>query len=219
MSPSQHISSRGWRSGGSRRSRRAARARSASRSRGSARSAATPGRPTARWRRSARARGRARRAGASRPSRWSEHVLERALRERVVQALARDPRAVLLRPGLLALAEDAAVAQQLLGDAVARRGPGAAQVVAAAQQVAQSPSVSASAARRTQLARRGTARTSFLASRRSVLTRSPARTGTSDGAITSHATPRRRQQPPQRQSRRARPHSRPPGRPGRRGGR
>ena len=31
--------------------------------------------------------------------------------------------------------------------------------------------------------------TSFFASRRSVLTRSPARTGISDGATTSHATP------------------------------
>ena len=64
-----------------------------------------------------------------------EHVLQRALRVGVVQALATHPRDVPLGPGLLALAEDQAIAQQLLADAVARRGARAAQVIEAADQV------------------------------------------------------------------------------------
>jgi hypothetical protein len=59
-------------------------------------------------------------------------------------------------------------------------------------------------------------RTSFLASRRSVLTRSPARTGTSDGATTSHAIPTR-DSSRNSHSRRAPPHSRRPDPPDRGG--
>src|SRR5215217_2540021 len=67
-----------------------------------------------------------------------EHLLERELGEWIVQALARDPRLVLERPALDAVAVDPAVAQQLLADAVTGGGAGAAQIVAAAQQVTQS---------------------------------------------------------------------------------
>jgi hypothetical protein len=66
-----------------------------------------------------------------------QHVLERALRVVVVKALAAHPRQVLLGPGPLALAEDPAVAQQLLADTVTRSGPRAAQIIGAADQVAQ----------------------------------------------------------------------------------
>src|SRR5437773_1533182 len=61
-----------------------------------------------------------------------EHVLQRRLGERIAEALAADPRLVGLGPALLALAEDVAVAQQLLGDAVARGAARADEVVAAA---------------------------------------------------------------------------------------
>jgi hypothetical protein len=66
-----------------------------------------------------------------------EHVLERALCVGVLQALAVHPRSVLFGPGSLTLAEDPAVPEQLLGDAMARRGARATQVVGAADQVAQ----------------------------------------------------------------------------------
>ena len=75
-------------------------------------------------------------------------MLERALGERVVQPLAAQPGLVLLGPGLLALAVDVAVAQQLLGDPVARGGARPAQVVAAAHQVAQPLLLGRSAAER-----------------------------------------------------------------------
>ena len=67
-----------------------------------------------------------------------EQLLERTLSQRVIQALTREPRAMQLRPRRLAAAEDSAVAQQRLEHTVARRGPRAADVVAAAQQVSQS---------------------------------------------------------------------------------
>jgi hypothetical protein len=92
--------------------------------------------------------------------------------------------------GLLAVGEDAAVAQQLLGDPVSRGGARAAQIVSAAHQVAQA-SCSGDGGATNDSSPARYRRTSFLASRRSVLTRSPARTRTSDGAITSHATPNR----------------------------
>ncbi len=67
-----------------------------------------------------------------------QHLLQGQLREPIVQSLHVDPAAMLLRPRRLALAEDAAVAQQLLEHAVTRRGPRAANVVAAPEQVTQS---------------------------------------------------------------------------------
>jgi hypothetical protein len=62
-----------------------------------------------------------------------QHLLQRELRERVIQALRVDPAAMRQRPRRLALTKHAAVAQQLLEHA----GPRAAQIIAAAQQVAQ----------------------------------------------------------------------------------
>jgi hypothetical protein len=67
----------------------------------------------------------------------SAHMLERALGERVGQPLAREPGLMLLGPGLLAFAVDVAVAQQLLGDPVARRGARPAQVLAGPDMVTQ----------------------------------------------------------------------------------
>src|SRR4051794_12001460 len=66
-----------------------------------------------------------------------QQLLERELGERLVELLARDPRAMPERPRFVALVVDPAVAKQRLGDAVARRGARAAQVIAAAQHVAQ----------------------------------------------------------------------------------
>ena len=66
-----------------------------------------------------------------------EHVLKRALRVGLVEPLAAHPGDVPLGPGPLALAEDVAVAQQLLGDAMACGSARAAQVIKAADQVAQ----------------------------------------------------------------------------------
>ena len=71
------------------------------------------------------------------PSRSDHHLLERELRERVIQTLASDPRTVNLRPGLLALAEDPPMPEKLFQDAVAGRGPCTAQIVTAAQEIAQ----------------------------------------------------------------------------------
>jgi hypothetical protein len=67
----------------------------------------------------------------------AEHVGERTLGERIVERLTPDPGLVSLGPGLLALAVDAAVAQQLLGQLVAGGGPRPAQVIAAADQIPQ----------------------------------------------------------------------------------
>jgi hypothetical protein len=71
----------------------------------------------------------------------NEHLLKREVCEWILQALAGGPRAVLECPRLLAVPKDAPVSEQLLGDAVTRRGPHAAQVIAAAQQVAQRTTV------------------------------------------------------------------------------
>src|SRR5205085_10039559 len=117
-----------------------------------------------------------------------EHLRQGGVSERVIQTLARNPRTMGLGPGLLAITIDPPVAQKLLGDAVACRGPGAAQVIAAAHQIAQPLGLRGRCRHEGELAARNS-RTSFFASRRSVFTRSPARTGTSDGATTSHATP------------------------------
>jgi hypothetical protein len=116
------------------------------------------------------------------------HVLERPLGQRLIKALACDPLLVGSRPGPLARAEDAPVAQQLLGDAVAGGAARADQIIAAAHQVPQA--LLRGRRRRDNVsspARNSPA--SFLASRRSVLTRSPALTSTSDGATRSQATP------------------------------
>ena len=69
------------------------------------------------------------------PVEMDQHLLQRPVRELVAEALAGDPRAMHLRPLRLALTVDTTVAQQLLGDTVTRRRPGAAQIVAAAHQV------------------------------------------------------------------------------------
>src|SRR5438067_1233231 len=63
-----------------------------------------------------------------------QHLLERGVREQIPEALPVDPLTMSLGPGVLALAVDAAVAQQLLENAVAGRHASAAQVIAAAQQ-------------------------------------------------------------------------------------
>jgi hypothetical protein len=66
-----------------------------------------------------------------------EHLGQRFVRKRIVELLAADPRAVLQGPGLLAVAVDPAVAQQLLSNPVTGRGPRAADVIATAQQVSE----------------------------------------------------------------------------------
>ena len=123
------------------------------------------------------------------PVDMDQQLLERFLGERIIEALAREPRAMQLRPRRLALAEDPPVTQQLLEHPVTRRQPRAAQIVPRPQQIAQPLELRRSAGARTATCPRDTASTSFFASRRSVFTRSPARTGISDGATTSHATP------------------------------
>jgi hypothetical protein len=64
-----------------------------------------------------------------------QQLLERELRERVIQALGVDPAAMLEREGGLAVTEDPPVPEQLLEHPVASRGPRAAQIVAAPEQV------------------------------------------------------------------------------------
>jgi hypothetical protein len=66
-----------------------------------------------------------------------QHLLQCEPSEWVLQALSVDPTAVLERERCLALAEDPAVTQQRLEHAVARSSPGAAQIIATAQQVTQ----------------------------------------------------------------------------------
>ena len=66
-----------------------------------------------------------------------QQLLERFPREGIVEALAREPATVQLRPRRLALPEDPAVAQQLLEHPVTRRQPRAAQIITRAQQIAQ----------------------------------------------------------------------------------
>ncbi len=95
---------------------------------------------------------------------------------------------MLERPGLLPLPEDTPVAQQLLPDPVAGGGAGPAQVVAAAHQITQTLLLGLGGPNERELARAVELR-ELPASRRSVLTRSPGRTGISDGATMSHATP------------------------------
>src|SRR5207342_2259142 len=65
----------------------------------------------------------------------AEHVLEGALGERLLQALATNPGPVALGPALGALPVDVPVAQQLLGHAVAGVLAGPPEVLAAAHQV------------------------------------------------------------------------------------
>src|SRR5436305_1220137 len=66
-----------------------------------------------------------------------EHLLQRDVRKRVVEALRVDPAAMRQRPRGLAVAKHAAVPEQLLEHAVTCRGPRAAQIVAASEKVAQ----------------------------------------------------------------------------------
>ena len=67
------------------------------------------------------------------PVQVGQQLLERFVRERVIQTLARDPRAVQLGPRRLSLAEDPAVAQELLEHPVTGRDPRAAHIIPAAQ--------------------------------------------------------------------------------------
>ena len=69
------------------------------------------------------------------PVQMDQQLLQRLLRERIIQALARQPRAMQLRPGRLALAEDPTVTQQLLEHPVASRHPRAPHIITSAQQV------------------------------------------------------------------------------------
>src|SRR6185437_8043833 len=66
-----------------------------------------------------------------------QHLRERFVREPIIEPLALYPPAVCQRPRLLAVAVDPAVTQQLLGDPVTGCGPGAADVITAAQQVSE----------------------------------------------------------------------------------
>ena len=81
----------GGRSARSRRSRRSARARSASRCRGTRVSDLDLVAPSARCAAICSRRASSAASWRSMPSRWIEHLLERELRERVIQALAGDP--------------------------------------------------------------------------------------------------------------------------------
>ena len=67
----------------------------------------------------------------------AERVLERGLRERVVEPLAAHPGAVLERPGRLPFPVDAPVTQQLLPGSVPGGRAGAAKVVTATHEVPQ----------------------------------------------------------------------------------
>jgi hypothetical protein len=116
-----------------------------------------------------------------------EHVLKRGVGKGIGEALGSDPRLVADRPAV-PVAVDVAVAQKLLGDAMTRRGAGSSQIVAAADEITQSFLLRRGRLHDTSSPARYK-RTGFFASRRSVLTRSPARIGINDGAITSHATP------------------------------
>src|SRR3954471_22031113 len=75
-----------------------------------------------------------------------QHLLQRELRERVIEALRVDPPAMPLRPARLAVAIDPAVTQQLLEHPVPGGRARAADVVAAAQYVPAAPRFRASAA-------------------------------------------------------------------------
>lgn len=83
---------------------------------------------------------------------------------------------------------DASVAQKLLADAVASGGAGAAQVVAAADQVTQPLLLRRRRRHEGELAGAVEPHPSLRASRRSVLTRSPDRTGVGEDATMSQAT-------------------------------
>ena len=67
-----------------------------------------------------------------------QQLFERLLSERIIEALARQPRPVQFRPRRLPLAEDPSVAQQLLEHPVPRREPHATQIITRPEQIAQS---------------------------------------------------------------------------------
>jgi len=66
-----------------------------------------------------------------------EHPRERVVREVIVETLRRDPRLVHLGLLRLPVAVDTAVSEQLLANAMPRRGPGAPEIIAAAHQVSE----------------------------------------------------------------------------------
>ena len=93
------------------------------------------------------------------PVQMDQHAAQAPLRERVVKALAGQPSArCSCVQRLLPSRKIAAVAQQLLEHAVARRCPRAPQVIAAAQQVPQPLRLGASAGARSAAGRRARAR-------------------------------------------------------------
>ena len=67
-----------------------------------------------------------------------QQLLERFLRERVIELLAREPRAMQLRPRRLPLAEDPPVPQQLLQHPIPGREPDAAEIVPRPEQITES---------------------------------------------------------------------------------
>ena len=131
-----------------------------------------------------------------------QHLHQRLVREQVSKPLAADARAWCLAvQDFFALTEHVPVAQQLLADPVTGRGPGAADVIAAAQQIPQSLGLPAwVAAPEPGAAPRSTGSPASRWHRdgRSP-TRSPARTGVSDGGPHVTRDPHAAQQPPQRE--------------------
>jgi len=125
---------------------------------------------------------------AVQPVEVNQCLLERRLGERIIEMLAIDPLAVPLGREALALPVDAAVAKQLLGHPVAGHHPRAAKILAAAQQVPQPLGLRRRGMNEAERARPVEAH-QLLGITAVGLHRSPARTGISDGATTSHATP------------------------------
>jgi hypothetical protein len=64
-----------------------------------------------------------------------QQLLQRLLRERIIQALAREPRSVHLGPRGLPLAVDPPVPEQLLEHPVTRREPRAAEIITCPEQI------------------------------------------------------------------------------------
>jgi hypothetical protein len=71
------------------------------------------------------------------PVQVDQQLLPRFLHEWIVKALPGEPRAMQLRPRRLALAEDPAVAQQLLEHPITGRQPRAAQIITRTQQISE----------------------------------------------------------------------------------
>jgi hypothetical protein len=117
----------------------------------------------------------------------AEHVLKRRLRERITETLGGDPGPVADRPALPAPI-DVPVTQQLLGDPMLGRSPGAPQIVAATHQVTQTLLLRRWRLHEHQLL--GAVQAHQLLRVPAVsLDAVPGADGISNGAITSHGTP------------------------------